>query len=74
MAVGRVISYHKVGTFFIGDFYLGGSLESGNVWQEEFDFDDLQLAGSIFLGYDTILGPLYLALGYIDQGESAGYF
>ncbi len=74
MAVGRVVSYHKVGTSFIGDFYLGGSLESGNVWQEEFDFDDLQIAGSIFLGYDTILGPLYLALGYIDQGESAGYF
>ena len=74
MAIGRVITYYKVGTSFIGDFYLGGSLESGNVWQEDFDFDNLQLAGSIFLGYDTILGPVYLGLGYIDQGESAGYF
>ncbi len=74
MAIGKIITYHKVGTSFIGDLYLGGSLETGNVWQEEFDFDDLQLAGSVFLGYDTILGPLYLALGYVDQGQSAGYF
>ncbi len=74
MAIGKVITYHKVGTSFIGDFYLGGSLETGNVWQEEFDFDDLQFAGSIFLGYDTILGPIYLGLGYVDQGQTAGYF
>ena len=74
MAIGKLITYHKAGTSFIGDFYLGGSLETGNVWQEDFDFDDLQLAGSVFVGYDTILGPLYLGLGYIDQGQSAGYF
>ncbi len=74
MALGKIVTYHKVGTSFIGDFYLGGSLESGNVWQEDFDFDDLQFAGSIFLGYDTILGPLYLGLGYVDQGQTAGYF
>jgi NTE family protein len=74
MAIGRLISYHQIGTSFIGDLYLGGSLESGNVWVDSYDFDDLQTAGSIFLGYDTILVPLYLAYGYIDQGNSAGYF
>jgi NTE family protein len=74
MAIGKFVTYHKVGTSFIGDLYLGGSLETGNVWQEDFDFDDLQVAGSVFLGYDTILGPLYLAYGYIDQGRSTGYF
>ncbi len=74
LAIGQILTYHKVGTSFIGDIYLGGSLETGNVWQEDFDFDDLQFAGSIFLGYDTILGPLYIAYGLIDQGQSAGYF
>jgi NTE family protein len=74
MALARVISYHRVGESFIGDLYLGGSLESGNVWEENFEFDDLQYAGSVFLGYDTILGPLYLGLGLIDQGRGAGYF
>ncbi len=74
MAIGKMITYHRIGKSFFGDLYLGGSLETGNVWQEDFDFDNLQFAGSVFLGYDTILGPLYLGLGLIDQGQSAGYF
>jgi len=74
MAIGKLITYRKIGESLIGDLYVGGSLETGNVWQEEYDFGDLRLAGSIFLGYDTFLGPLYLGFGYIDQGESAGYF
>jgi NTE family protein len=74
MAIGKVVTYHRMGSSIIGDLYLGGSLESGNVWQNDFDFDNLQTAGSIFLGYDTILGPLYIALGYVDQGQRAGYF
>ena len=77
MAVGRLITYHKVGSSFIGDLYLGASLESGNVWTEEekkFDLGNLRLAGSLFVGYDTILGPLYLAVGHADGGFNAGYF
>jgi NTE family protein len=77
MALGRVITYRKVGQSFIGDFYLGGSLESGNVWGEnekQFDFSKLRLAGSLFVGYDTIFGPLYLAFGHADGGFNAGYF
>ena len=77
MALGRVITYHKVGTSFIGDLYLGGSLESGNVWGEnekQFDLSNLRLAGSLFVGYDTIIGPLYLAFGHADGGFNAGYF
>ena len=74
MAFGRVISYHKVGESFIGSLYLGGSLEAGNVWEEDFDFDDLEFAGSIYVGYDTILGPLYLGVGHAGEGRTAGYF
>lgn len=74
LALGRIITYHRVGHSFIGDLYLGGSLEAGNVWDGSFRTDDLQLAGSIFVGYDTILGPLYLGFGHAEQGRNAGYF
>jgi NTE family protein len=77
MAFGRLITYHKVGSSFIGDLYFGASLESGNVWREnekDFDLSSLRLAGSVFVGYDTIFGPLYLAVGHADGGYNAGYF
>jgi NTE family protein len=74
MAFGRVISYHKVGESFIGSLYLGGSLEAGNVWQKDFDPGNLEVSGSIFVGYDTILGPLYLGVGHAGEGRTAGYF
>jgi|WetSurSiteA1Bulk_404760.scaffolds.fasta_scaffold02519_3 NTE family protein len=77
MALGRLITYHKVGSSFIGDLYFGGSLESGNVWlndEKSFDLSNLRLAGSLFIGYDTLFGPLYLAVGHTDGGYNAGYF
>jgi NTE family protein len=77
MALAKLITYHKVGESFIGDFYLGGSIESGNVWradEKKFDLTNLRLAGSVFVGYDTIIGPLYLAFGHADGGFNAGYF
>ena len=77
MAIGKLITYHKVGSSFIGDLYFGGSIESGNVWTKEekqFDLSNLRLAGSVFVGYDTIFGPLYLAFGHTDGGYNAGYF
>jgi NTE family protein len=76
MALGKLITYHKVGSSFIGDLYLGGTIESGNVWTEDekkFDLNNLRLAGSVFVGYDTIFGPLYLAVGHTDGGYNAGY-
>lgn len=74
MALGKIISYHKVGESFIGDFYLGGSLETGNTWPDDFDFEDLVMAGSLFAGYDTLFGPLYLGIGQAEGGYTAGYF
>ena len=77
MALARIITYHKVGESFIGDLYVGGSLETGNVWtaeEKQFDLSNLRLAGSVFVGYDTIIGPLYLAFGHADGGYNAGYF
>lgn len=55
--------------------YAGFSLEAGNVWQtkEEVRFDSLIPASSLFLGLDTPVGPLYLAYGYAEMGQTTLY-
>ncbi len=56
--------------------YAGASFEAGNVWddRDQVGLDDLRFGGSLFMGIDTILGPLYLAVGIADDGHRAGYF
>lgn len=77
--VARVIGYRRMketgGGFFDIPWYVGMSLESGNVWQRRSDarFDSLQFGGSLFTGLDTFFGPLYLALGFAQGGERAVY-
>jgi NTE family protein len=58
-----------------GSFYLGASLEAGNVFErlEPIDASALILAGSIFAAADTPLGPLFLGFGRADSGESSVY-
>ena len=58
-----------------GGLYLGLSAEAGNVYS---DLDDvsagnLKFGGSIFLGADTIIGPLYFGVGGAKGGEGAVY-
>lgn len=55
--------------------FFGASLEHGNVWQnsDDISFDDAIVAGSLFLGFDTPIGPLYLAYGRTDTDEQGVY-
>jgi NTE family protein len=55
--------------------YAGGSLEMGNVWKNTSDIfsHDNIFGGSLFVGADTPLGPLYLAYGRNDSGEGSVY-
>lgn len=57
-------------------FYLGISAEAGNVWNqdEKIDSDDLIYGGSLYLGTDTIMGPIALGYGANDSGASSIYF
>ncbi|HYM35868.1 MAG TPA: hypothetical protein VET48_10760, partial [Steroidobacteraceae bacterium] len=77
--IGRLIYYRKVSSGGSGVFdvplYAGLSLEAGNVWRDRSDmgFSNLSKNGSIFLGADTILGPIYLAAGSDTTGQSAFY-
>ena len=75
VGIGRLITYWKATHGLFGDFYVGGSLEAGNVWQsgESPAFNDLLLAGSVFMGYDTVLGPIYLAFGTAEEGRASFY-
>ncbi len=55
--------------------YIGGSLETGNVWNDRKDIrsDSLLTAGSLSIAFDTPLGPLYLARGFAQNGRSKYY-
>lgn len=77
-ALSRLVYYRNIGArpgSFGVPVYLGGSLEAGNVWQDRSDMklSDLILAGSLFLGLDTPLGPLYLAYGRAEGGNDSAY-
>ena len=56
--------------------FAGATAEAGNVWDRSDDiaFDDLRYSGSLFLGAQTPLGPVYFAVGYSDQQDFAAYF
>lgn len=54
--------------------YLGGSLERGRVWNNDNDFDSGYInAASIFLGFDTPLGPLSFSYGFNTEDKKAVY-
>jgi NTE family protein len=55
--------------------YAGVSLEMGNVWQttDDISADNSIVSGSVFLGFDTPIGPLYLAHGMTDTDEQSTY-
>ncbi|MDB6154289.1 MAG: hypothetical protein JWL90_2742 [Chthoniobacteraceae bacterium] len=58
-----------------GGVYGGFSLEAGNVWKDlgSVSAKDLVIGGSLFLGADTLLGPLYFGVGMAERGETAIY-
>jgi NTE family protein len=57
-------------------FYLGVSAEAGNVWSQEREIDlgDLIFAGSLYLGTNTLAGPVALGYGFSEDGEKSVYF
>ena len=72
----RIFYMRRIVDFNLLPTYLGASLEFGNVWQNEsdIDFDTLIMAGSLFLGSDTPLGPIYLGYGLAEGNKNSFYF
>ncbi len=73
LALGRVIAYRRMGDIRLAPVYVGGSLEYGEVYEETPDIDDYKAAGSLFLGMDSFVGPLYLAFGLAEGGDKSAY-
>jgi len=77
--VASLIGYRKVGQAGLGSFnmplYLGGSVEAGNVWDKKTDitYESLIFAGSVFVGTNTYLGPIFLAYGQAEGGHRSVY-
>ena len=68
--------YRRLGNINLLPMYTGFSLEAGNAWLNSGDInaENTRLAGSFFVGAETFLGPIYIAIGTTDKGDSAFYF
>ena len=78
-AIARGIYYRQVGRggqgFLNVPVFVGTSIELGNVWRSWNDVSasSAKTNGSVFLGLDTLLGPVYFATGFDDEGGSNVY-
>lgn len=56
--------------------YAGFSLETGNTWNTKASLlkHSFRGAGSLFLGFDTAIGPFYLGYGFTENGRRAAHF
>ena len=74
---GRLMAMYRRSVLDIGiaEVSPGFSLEYGNVWEDKDDIDigDGIFAGSLFLGADTPLGPVYVAYGLAEGGFDSFY-
>jgi len=70
---GRLNWYMRLANspVFARGFYVGASLEAGNAWTDRSDMSlaHLRGGGSVYLGADTGLGPMYLGITYAPRGE-----
>ena len=74
-ALNRAAYYYRLQERAIFPIYFGASLEAGQVWPgtEEIDLGDLDAAGSLFVGIDSPIGPVYLGAGMAKEGEGSLY-
>jgi NTE family protein len=77
-ALGRVMVYRRLTRLpsLVGTgIYVGASFETGNAWLTSSDirWDNLRYAGSLYLGADTLLGPLYFGWGRASGGFHSFY-
>ena len=77
--LARVVYFRQLGDSAGGllqvPLYLGASIEAGNAWQTRSDisFGSTLTNGSLFFGMDTFFGPIYLAAGHAENGDTNFY-
>ena len=77
-ALARAVVYRRVGDttrLFAMPMFIGGSLEAGNTWQrrEDIDFGSMVVGGSLFVGFSTPLGPMFLGYGRNEARADSWY-
>lgn len=80
IAIARALYYNNIAGRGLRNFidfpiYAGASLELGGAWKNASDisYSGSIFAGSIFLGIDSIIGPLFIATGLAESGEYGVY-
>jgi len=75
--VGRVLGtyYQRIGEFAGLSAYVGFTAELGNAWDARSDItlDNSVAAGSVWMGVDTPIGPVYVAYGNAEGGLGTIY-
>ena len=75
LALHRAAYYYRVRESPILPIYLGATAEAGQVWaaRDQIDFAELDVAGSLFIGIDSPIGPLYIGAGLAEGGNRSMY-
>jgi NTE family protein len=80
LALLRTLYYRRIAGRQLGNaidvpIYAGGSLEYGGMWRnaDDVSFDDTIVAGSLFLGIDSVIGPVFFGVGAAQGGENSVY-
>ncbi|MEG0010410.1 MAG: patatin-like phospholipase family protein [Aeromonas sp.] len=60
---------------FKAPLFLGGSLEQGGVWNsgEKISMENSYTAGSVYVGVESFLGPIFLGYGMAEGGHDMFY-
>ena len=75
----RLLYYRELTRFDLGSLtqrmYAGISFEAGNAYgpDDPVSWASLRRAGSVYAGADTVIGPVYLGLGYAEGGRKSVY-
>jgi NTE family protein len=70
--LGRLVYFYRLTSFpLVKGVYLGSSFEAGNIWNRYRDIKPAELifGGSVFVGLDSFLGPLYIAYGQAKKSN-----
>ena len=74
--LGTFTYYRRLNNMDLLKAYAGFTLEAGNAWEfsDEISASDLIYSSSLFVGAETPLGPVYVALGTEFGGDAVVYF
>ena len=71
LGVVQAVYYRKFDRIKFIPAYLGGTAEYGGVWDDTDDIstENSLFSGSLFLGLDSLLGPILIGWAYTDEGD-----